>query len=179
MKYVPCNTVEKLCPLPRPRRRLRRPPRPLGARAAGKQPGSARGLAALLAPVHFPGPGPPDRGPAHTIVRNPSGAPARGTRLPRGRGQGRLTALGGMCCQGAGEGLEVVAGLGTARHLGKGCWWGLGAQDCCGTTSSASTPGLWWWRASLILCNSVLCGPSTEGNKILLLFIINICYCAC
>lgn len=26
MKYVPCNTVEKLCPLPRPRRRLRRPP---------------------------------------------------------------------------------------------------------------------------------------------------------
>lgn len=47
----------------------------------------------------------------------------------------------------------MVAGLGTAWHLGKGCWWGLGAQDCCGTTSSASTPGLWWWRASLILCN--------------------------
>lgn len=67
----------------------------------------------------------------------------------------------------------MVAGLGTAWHIGRSCWWGLGARDCCGSTSSASTPGLWCWRASLILCNSVLGVPSTEGSKILLLFITN------
>lgn len=58
VKYVPCNTMEKFCPLPRSQRKLRKAPRPLGACTAGKRLGSARGLAALLAPVLFSWPRP-------------------------------------------------------------------------------------------------------------------------
>lgn len=165
MKYVPCNTMEKFCPLPRSQRKAAQAPRPLGARAAGKQPGSARALAALLCTSSvFLAPAPPDCGPAHTIVKNknPGGAPARGTRLPRSPGQGQPAAPGGAM-----EGTWRWWLFGTAWR----CWKG---QHAAGGLSSASTRGLLWWRAPLVPCSSVLCVPSTEGNKVVLLFIINI-----
>lgn len=40
MKHVPCNTMENLCPLPRPPVQAAQAPRPHGA--AGKELGSAR-----------------------------------------------------------------------------------------------------------------------------------------
>lgn len=166
MKYVPCNTMEKFCPLPRSQRKAAQAPRPLGARAAGKQPGSARALAALLCTSSvFLAPAPPDCGPAHTIVKNknPGGAPARGTRLPRSPRAGAA----GCSRGGHGGDLAVVAEFGTAWRRWKG-------QHAAGGLSSAGTRGLPWWRAPLVPCSSVLCVPSTEGNKVVLLFIINI-----
>lgn len=98
-----------------------------------------------------------------TIVRNknPSGAPARGMRLPTAVGRGCWLLWG-----------HLLPGSWGGDWGGGWAWHNLG-KGCCSTTSSVSSPGLWWWRASLMLCNSVLCVPSTEGSKILLLFITN------
>ena len=93
MKYVPCNTVEKLCPLPRCQRGLRRPPSPRRCwEAAGLSEGF--GCAPCTSSV-FLAPAPPDCGPAHTIVRNKTPVvPQPEARSPPQPGQGLCAARG-------------------------------------------------------------------------------------
>lgn len=137
---------------------------------------------------------PPDCGPARAVIEQklPGCAPARGTR-PRG-------ALGGPFAAGShGRDPAVMA---TLPNLCRGwvCWGGEGCTHGCshsgaveratGVAGQSPEPGGWrrgvgdvgppqpsghrCRRAPLFPCGPLVCVPSTDGNKIVLLFITRV-----